>query len=339
MKRMLAVGVSIIVGTVASADPGALGAGVSLAPAHPGSTTAAGAQRGRESLVSRQVPPAETDPDIQDQWLEDHYVWFNPDARGRDTLFVFMTGANTATAATLIVPRESPRLGYHAIALTYPNSWNIGSICAGDPDPTCQERVRLEIIDGSDRSERITVTPPHSIDNRLTKLLLYLDAHHPREQWRKFLDRGEPRWKKILVGGWSFGGMQAAMIARLRETDGVLMLAGTADGSMGMPGHWVAPGETPPERHYVLSHLRDPIHSQGLANWTALGLLAFGEPVVVESSAPPYDGAHILVTDLLPATGSYAQAHGSVARDVFTPRASDGTPLLLDAWRHMLTVR
>jgi len=57
---------------------------------------------------------------------------------------------------------------------------------------------------------------------------------------------------------------------------------------------------------------------------------------MVEDSAPPYGRMRTLLTDLLPSTGTYANAHGSVARDQFTPLAADGTPALRDAWRYML---
>jgi len=271
--------------------------------------------------------------------LEDHYVYVDSDARSNGKLFVFMTGANNPNSAAQLFPQEAARLGYHAIALTYPNSWNIGVVCRDDPDPTCQERVRLQIIDGIHRTDLIDVTPPDSIDNRLTRLLLYLATHYPEEGWSRFIRAGAPRWSRIALTGWSFGGMQAALMAKLRRVNRVAMFSGTADGSGGFPGGWVAPGETAPGRHYVLSHLRDAIHPQGLANWRALGLLDFGDPVQVEDSEPPYGGVHVLVTDLLPASGDYAMAHASVVRDDVTPRDPDGTPLLRDAWRYMLTAR
>ena len=57
--------------------------------------------------------------------------------------------------------------------------------------------------------------------------------------------------------------------------------------------------------------------------------------LMVEDGAPPYGKMHTLLTDLLPSSGTYANAHGSVARDLYTPLAN-GTPALSDAWRYML---
>ena len=65
-------------------------------------------------------------------------------------------------------------------------------------------------------------------------------------------------------------------------------------------------------------------------------------------SSPPYDNTHMLLTDrpTLPdqkaGTTTYANAHGSVANDQFTPLEEPkalwpaGTPLLGDVWRYML---
>ena len=48
--------------------------------------------------------------------------------------------------------------------------------------------------------------------------------------------------------------------------------------------------------------------------------------------------SHMLVTGLTPQGGFVGlNAHGSTATDSFTPLAADGTTLLFDAWRYMLS--
>jgi hypothetical protein len=313
----------------------------------PSSQMSLGAEEGpdRSPLLHR-VPPLATDAALAgSSWLEDHYVWTDRE-HSNGKLFVFMVGNGNTNSQFQLLPQEAARLGYRVIVLTYPNSFGIGPICASSPDPTCQESVRHEIIDGINRTPVITVLPVDSIDNRLTKVLQFLATSYPEEGWSGFLrngprTRGTPKWSKIAVGGFSFGSMQAAMIGKLRNVNRVALFGATNDGSGGAPGNWVAPGETSPERHYGLLHRQDSMVVQGIANWTALGLLAFG-PFVREDengAAPPYGGTHALLTDRLPQTGSYANAHGSVARDDFTPRATDGTALLRDAWRYVLAAR
>jgi len=70
------------------------------------------------------------------------------------------------------------------------------------------------------------------------------------------------------------------------------------------------------------------------ATWTALGLDQFGLPVVVETDAAPYQGSHMLITELSPRDGNY---HNPTAVDVSTPLKADGvTPLFEPVWQFML---
>jgi len=198
--------------------------------------------------------------------------------------------------------------------------------------------MRLEIVDGVDRSAFVNVTPANSIDNRLTKLLVYLDAQFPNEGWSRFLNDGEPRWSQIAVGGHSQGAGQAALIGKIRHVDRVVLLAGPPDRRVPEAlDAWVSIGETPAAKYFGLFHQRDNFAAGILPNLQALDMGRFGDPVVPELGEPPYGGSHVLVTDLEP-TGGYANPfpHLSSAVDAQTPLGPDGTPLLRDAWRYML---
>jgi hypothetical protein len=310
---------------------------------HPGSQVSLSDENGPSaSPLLHLVNPLATDAALKNSlWLQDHYVWVDREhSNGR--LFVFMVGNGNTNSQFQLLPQEAARLGYRVIVLTYPNSFAIGPVCAKSLDPACQEQVRLEIIDGINRTPVIDVGPADSIDNRLTRVLRFLATSYPEEGWSGFLRgsriNGTPKWSRIAVGGFSFGSMQAALIGKLRKVSRVAMFGATLDGSGGAPGNWVAPGETSPDRYYGLLHRQDVMVVQGIANWTALGLLAFG-PFVredVAGAAPPYGGTHALMTDRLPLSGTYLNAHGSVARDDYTPRAADGNPVLRDAWRYVL---
>src|SRR6267142_6806640 len=91
-------------------------------------------------------------------------------ARSNGRLFVFMVGNGNTNSQFQLLPQEAARLGYRVIVLTYPNSFTIGPICAKSVDSACQEKVRLEIIDGIDRTPVIDIGPVDSIDNRLTRV-------------------------------------------------------------------------------------------------------------------------------------------------------------------------
>src|SRR3989442_359845 len=305
-------------------------------------------------FVLHQVPPASTDDNI-DKWLSDDFVWLYPGAERGEKLFVHLPGGNNpiqVPASFTFVGREAARLGYHVIVLTYPNDLAIEALCRGNP--ACQKAARLDIIDGGDRRSSIPelvqagfdISKANSIDNRLTKLLDSLDAWHPEEGWSQFLNNGEPNWSQIVISGLSFGGSEAAMLAKLHRVNRVTLFAAPRDANTaGQPPDWVALGATPADRYYGLVHKRDPLSALTLASWRG-PLEMLGEAVFDTASAPPYGGTHMLVTNRRTRVGTdlnpYLNAHGSVATDQFTPLDAptldypDGKPQLLDAWRYML---
>ena len=196
------------------------------------------------------------------------------------------------------------------------------------------------------------VSRANSIDNRLTKLLERLTLDHPEEGWSQFLNDGEPNWSQIVLSGFSFGGSEAAMLAKLHRVNRVTLFAAPRDADAtagGQPPPWVALGETPSERYYGLVHQQDPLSALTLTSWREkLDMQQFGEAVFEDASmsAPPYGNTHMLVTNRRTRVGTdlnpYLNAHGSAATDQFTPLDAptldypDGKPQLRDAWRYIL---
>ncbi len=293
------------------------------------------------SVVSHVVAPKATDPAI-DRALDDHYAWFNPVSRGKHRLFVFLPGTNQHPAIFQLVAKEAARLGYHSIGLMYPDSVAINGACRATTDvASCLENTRLEILDGIDRTTVVNVDAANSIQNRLSKLLQYLSDHFPEEGWSRFIAHDGPRWSRIAISGHSQGGGEAAMIAKLHLVARVVLFSSPGDVVGGAAAPWLSGHVTPSDRYYGLAHDKDMTapYASVLKTWEALGMRAFGGLVAPEASAPPYDGTHTLVTDLLPQGGSYAGTapHGAPSNDLNTPLLSDGTPALREAWRYLLT--
>jgi hypothetical protein len=295
-------------------------------------------------LVLHIIAPQLTDANIDyvptlNPQLNHHYVWLDTSARGNPKLLVFMAGANGRPVGWQLVQQEAARVGYHVIGLMYQNNVPVDSICKGSSDRDCSGNLRLEILEGVDSSSLTVVTPANSIDNRLAKLLPYLASQYPDEGWSRFLEEdGTPKWSQIAVAGHSQGGGQAALIGRLRHVDRVVMFSSPPDARV--PDEvdpWVFIGATPAAKYFALFHDRDQLAAAIRANLAALNMEGFGAAVQAELSAPPYDGTHILFTDLMP-QGGYAtpRPHQSTTRDDRTPLGPDGTPLLRDAWRYLL---
>src|SRR3989441_5398880 len=193
-------------------------------------------------LVVRTIAPQLTDPAI-DRALANHYVWLDTAARLNHKLFLFLPSGRSAPDTFQLVGQEAARLGYHVISLMYQNDLILVALCgaaaarSAADGSACYESARLDIVDGGDRSSSIPelvqagfdISVPNGIDNRLTKLLLYLDAQFPDEGWSRFLERGQLKWSRIAVGGHSQGGGEAAMIAKIRLVPRVVMFSSVPD--------------------------------------------------------------------------------------------------------------
>jgi len=310
-------------------------------PAGPASPSFNRSPASEASLLQDSVRPQDTDPAI-DRALDRHYVWLDRAARSNHKLLVFMPGRGGRPANLQLVQREAAGLGYHVIGLMYQNDVLLAGVCGRVPDPnTCFETIRLEILDGIDRSPLVDVSKANSIENRLTKLLQFLTVNYPDDGWNRFLLPDRPKWSQIAVGGFSQGGGQAAMIAKLHVVARVVLFSASPDSVHTEAPQWLATHVTPSERYWGLAHDRDAFFRPILASWDSLGMAAFGDTAYVEAREPPYGFTHMLVTHLLPQTGSYANnaGHGATVADQLTPLRGDGTPILDDAWRYLLTAR
>ena len=272
------------------------------------------------------------------RWLDDHIIWLQPQVPG-NRIMLLLPGTNRRPEFARSIGRMAAEQGYRVIGLKYADNIAVVDACVSDPSPLCMEQVRAEIIQGSDQSSHVSVDRDHSIDGRLADLLRYLDQRFPGEDWDEFLgSAGEPRWDRIAVGGLSQGGGHAAFIGKLRQVPRVVMFGAPADGYNGQVAPWMQIGATPANRYFGFRHARDPFTSIE-PNWIALGLQSLGSVMSVdERSDSTFGGSHMLLTDALPATGTYQHAHPSVFEDGTTPRRSDGSPQFATAWRYLLGV-
>lgn len=287
------------------------------------------------TVTAYAIPPQVTDNSIDD-WLEPHYVAIDPSVESKQKLFLFLSGAYGHPTRQSLITQHSASLGYHAINLRYPNSATVGRICRGSLNRDCHEQVRLEIIDGVNRSSDVTITRANSIENRLVKLLLHLHKTQPDAGWLDYLEGDLPKWESIVVAGHSQGAGHAAMIAHQHLVARVIMFGGPSDTNSlrQTAAPWLAKlHATPSERYYGLVHLRDRALRKILRAWKLLGMDAYGPVINIDETAFPYSGSHTLVTNIRPTLrGKY---HGSVITDHSTPLARDGKPLLNDVWKYL----
>jgi hypothetical protein len=279
------------------------------------------------------VAPAQTDATITTAF--ESHVAIAPGRATSPLLVVYLPGTGGAPANASAFLNVAANAGAHAIGLMYPDVLAILEDC-GD-DPACYFPIRLQKFDGVSRSPIDPVGPSDAILNRLTKLLLYLDAHFPSEGWGAFLSAGAPKWSSIALCGGSQGAGEAAAIGKVVTLARVVQLSGTVDavnlpGGSLAPATWVGmPGATPASAHYGFDHTADQFHAKIVLDWTALGQDAFGPRTLVDTSSPPYGGSHELITSL-----PVGNPHASTVGDGATPLDANGVPVFAPVWRYML---
>lgn len=294
------------------------------------------AQR-QSSLVS----PQATDPEISTN-LNNHYVSINRSVTPKNLLFVFLPGTGGVAALQLEVNNTAADLGFHAINLTYPNDEPVNSLCGGlSSNLDCYGNVRLEIKDGTDRTTLVNVNRANSIENRLIKLLQFLQNRSPEDDWAQFLVGGNSlNWTKIVISGHSQGGGHAGIIGRYHPVARVVMFAAMDfNGLANAPANWIAqpqttPNVTPPERFWGFSHTRDDQVNFNLLTtrvWPAFGMPSFGAVVNIDNAPPPYSNTHSLTTDM-----NCDNTHGCVVVDARLVRVG-GVPVVKPVWEYLLS--
>ena len=284
-------------------------------------------------FTERTFAASATSADVSDTFGS--HVVDVPSGAKVNRLFVHLSGSYGKPVNSLLVLREAATQGLHAIGLAYPNVPTVDSICTDSGDAACHEKVRLEIIDGTDRTPLVSIDRGNSIENRLVLALNYLQSRFPADGWGQYLPNGAPKWDSVVISGHSQGGGHAAMMARDRLFARVCMFGSPKDYSrfFRAPAAWQSAAHvTPVVRYYGFNHAQDS-QTLTLANWRSLGLSSLGAPVSVDSAAPPYAGSHQLTTNAAPATpGEY---HGSVVVDRHTPLRPDGQALFTPVWTQM----
>ena len=310
------------------------------------------------------VPAATTDAAITgDRLNQPSRVWAPPPGQRRHQLLVHFPGSDGGTNGSGFLAQQMASDGFHVINLAYdPAGLPVRAVCGAAQVrryPDCALDFRGERLYGTGGAydhPSIAIDRPHSVMNRLIKLLGYLKRTYPGEGWGSYVSRVrsrvyggfKPRFDRILTSGHSQGAGMALFTARERRVLRVGMFGGANDyaplggGSIAV-ANWIrGPFATPKSRIFGFSHTLEMGHAGQLAVWAALKLP--GAPVSVDGAAAPFGRSHRLVTSREPRCApdgvcSPGEYHSSTVIDGVTPRSSPGVPAYGPVCGYMLTPR
>jgi predicted esterase len=273
------------------------------------------------------VDPSEADPQIKrfDAW---NIVSYRNDVKRDAPLLVWFSGTGGKPKDGRLFIELATNLGYRVIGLEYDNAISVPQTCGRNPDPACSDRFRQKRVFGDDVTNDIDDMPNESIVNRLTKLLVYLDAQHHNEGWAQYLRNGEPHWSRIVVSGHSQGGGIAAYIAKKKSVARVIVLSGAWDRVEATKewAPWVtSPSATPLDRWYAAYHQRES--------------RADAMKLAYEALKIPPEHIRMLTLDPNPLNKFPAGAdvyHVSMIAPGVTPIDANGNPAYAADWAFML---
>jgi acetyl esterase/lipase len=209
------------------------------------------------------IKPSDTDPAIK-RFDRVNYVLFNQPTPSTANLLVFLPGTFGRPPGPTAFLHAAADAGYRVISLDYNDEPAVNVYCPPKP-PACSGNFRRMRLYG----EGISIDPSfdnsgaESIDNRLIKLLVYLDRKDSQQNWGSYLDNGAPNWSRIALAGQSQGAGMAAYIAKREAMARVILFSSPWDfvasnGKLQMMAPWLAmPAATPAERWFGGYHQRE----------------------------------------------------------------------------------
>ncbi len=247
------------------------------------------------------------------------------DALSTGKLVVLLPDANVLPSQYLSLAAAIAQQGHRVLVLATP----VAAQAACADDGTCLELARQELLDGQDRTPKVTVTTPNSLQNRLVKALTWLDKNRPGENWGKFYVGSTPLWSDIAIAGHGEGASQAAMVAMHQIVWRAVMLGGPTDAAGAQPASWLAgTPQTPSTAWRTLAHTKDPAWAIIAAAWTSLGLGSSAAVFSLDSAQQPGISVQMLTT-----AANVPDPHAAIAVDGALPADATAAQHVRAGWK------
>lgn len=275
------------------------------------------------------VKPILTDPNYTA--VQDSHMVIRNSSTQLNKLFLFLGGTNSSTQSYQAICIYAAQLGYDVINLSYINSIAAASL-ANNSDSLVFYKYRQEVCYGTPISPDVSVDSLNSIFTRTLKLIQYLHATYPSQNWNQYLINSTTiNWSKIAVAGHSQGGGHACYLAKSHDVDRVLMFSSPNDYSnyYNHAANWLrTAGSTSINKHFAYLSVLDEVVSfdKQLHNLQGLGLYPFYDTTFTDNLNPPYSYSHCLYTKQTP--GLAILYHNSTVKQ---------SSINQSVWNYMLT--
>jgi hypothetical protein len=266
----------------------------------------------------------------------------SPSVSARGKLFVFIPGTRGVPTQYSFILRAGAARGFHALGINYENQTAMGSLCQNSSELSCYWNARNAVVfgGGSPVTGQTPVSSADSIVNRLNKLLVWLRANHPAENWGQFLATDDTvDWSKVVLAGHSQGGGHVGVLAKTVSLSRAVYFSSPEDWNetTDQPANWTAgrTNFTPASLQYGFGADSDTLvpNTHAFAHWDGLGMSKpVSGPVLFNDGATPTSGSRQFRTSLSfnPASTALTVAlknHGITVVDVSTPLDGNGRPL------------
>ena len=291
-----------------------------------------------DSLQTIITRASQTDPNISFE-LKQHYSYYNPTCVSRNTLLLHLGGSFGKPGNYQLFPELAGNNGFNVINLHYPNGTASKTACGPSTETPCFVKFRKEILEGIDYSTTVSVDSNNCIYNRVIKLLKYLHANHPTQNWNSFYSGNTVNWNKVIVSGHSQGGGHAALIGVTKPLKRVIMFASPNDynNTLNIAAPWTSSTKiTADSLYYGFANLYDDVvnSSEQFRIWNNLGMPTYGDTTNVDGAMSPYSYSRQLYSQLVDLTNS---EHSSMILDAETPIVA-GVPVYEPVWKYLLGI-
>ena len=258
-------------------------------------------------------------------------------AKGKGTLFIMIPGTLGEPKDYKLILKAAAENGYHSLSIDYNNRQTVKSICEESNDPACSENALHEYLTGDNTSGDVSIAQAESFENRISKMLVYLNETYPDDLWQQYLTpQGEVIWNKISLAGHSQGGTHALYISKKRNLARASFFSSPYgfESNGKFPDWLTSEGLTSTNNLYAFIHRADKLMDWNEVNktWDAIGMVNANRLLDVHDDLKTF---HRFYTQFSNGLGLLSGVHGSTCVDSDTPKDRNRNPKFRKVWAFM----